>query len=526
MSMEAAEAVALRSITKRFGNLVAVDEASLSVREAEVHALVGENGAGKSTLMNILYGVHPPDTGEIDVYGKLVEFASPSDAIQRGIGMVHQHFKLAPSFTVAENIILGSEPQRRDGRLDLAQAQRRTQEIGHHFGLELNPRATVRDLPVGLQQRVEILKALYREIRILILDEPTAVLTPHETRELFATMRALAAAGKSIIFITHKLREVLAVSDQISVMRAGRIIDSMENRNITAQQIAKTMVGRSVLLNVSKEPARPSSRDELRASHLVVEGNLGEQSVRDLSLHVRGGEIVGIAGVQGNGQDELVEALTGLRKPVAGTVTVSGIDVTAQSPSDVRTAGLAYIPANRGIVGLSLASEIWENMTLGHQRRPDLHRGPFLKVRKARNRAAELIQEFDIRGAAVSTLAGNLSGGNQQKVVLARELSRDARVILAEQPSQGVDIGAIESIHRLLVRMRDAGKAVLLISADLDEIFSLSDRILVMYRGEIVGDLVADHTDTETVGRLMAGISGAASDTEFGGAKAPTHHVE
>ena len=505
------EAVALRNITKRFGGNIAVNDASLSIKPAEVHALVGENGAGKSTLMNVLYGVHRRDHGEIIIRGESTDIESPADAIRRGIGMVHQQFKLAPSFSVAENIILGAEPLRTDLRLDLAQAERRTTEISHHFGLDLDPRAIVRDLPVGLQQRVEILKALYRNIEILILDEPTAVLTPQETRELFATMRALAASGKSIIFITHKLREVLAVSNRISVMRHGRIIDSMENRNVAAEDIARLMVGRPVLLRVVKTPATPSASDALQASHLFVEGNRGEQAVRDLSLSVRGGEIVGIAGVQGNGQDELVEALAGLREPVAGRVTIGGIDVTGKSPIAARNAGLAYIPADRGVVGLSLASQVWENMTFGNQRRPELHRGPFLAVDAARRRAAELIDRFDIRGARPDTPAGALSGGNQQKVCLARELSRDASVILAEQPSQGVDIGAIEAIHRLLVGMRDSGKAVLLLSADLDEVFSISDRIVVMYRGQIVGDMATEDTDPEAVGRLMAGITQGAA---------------
>jgi ABC-type uncharacterized transport system ATPase subunit len=516
------EVVALRNVAKTFGAKVAVADASLSIRPGEVHALVGENGAGKSTLMNILYGVHRRDAGEIEVRGAPAEIKSPSDAIRFGIGMVHQHFKVAPSFTVAENIILGAEPLRADGRLDLGRAERQTLDISRHFGLDLNPKAIVRDLPVGLRQRVEILKALHRNIEILILDEPTAVLTPQETRELFATMRKLAAAGKSLIFITHKLREVLDVSQRISVMRAGCIVNSMENRGVTAQEIAKLMVGRSVLLSVSKTPSQPTSREELQISRLTVEGNLGEASVRDLSFSIRGGEIVGIAGVQGNGQDELVEAIAGLRTPVAGDVTISGTDIAGRPPIAARAAGLACIPADRGRVGLSLASEVWENMTFGHQRSAELRRGPFLSVRSARKRAASLIAQFDIRGAGPMTPAGELSGGNQQKVVLARELSRDASVIVAEQPSQGVDIGAIESIHRLLVDLRDAGKAVLLISADLDEIFALSDRILVMYRGQIVGDLVASETDIETVGRLMAGLSRDAE--ELGDREA--RHVE
>lgn len=497
--------VSLRNITKRFGTLVAINRASLNIEAAEVHALVGENGAGKTTMMNVLYGVHQRDAGQILVHGRPVEIASPLEAIRLGIGMVHQHFKLAPSFTVAENIILGAEP-RRGIQIDRQKAIEATRELSHRYGLDLDPRATVRDLPVGLQQRVEILKALYRDIDILILDEPTAVLTPQETRELFATMRRLAMAGKSIIFITHKLREVLAVSDRISVMRQAEIVRTMPNSDVTANDIANLMVGRSVLLRVDKKEASPRPDEALKVNGLNLEGDRGEAAVTDVSFVVRSGEIVGVAGVQGNGQDELVEAIVGFRRPLSGSIAIHGTRLKVLSPKAARECGLAYIPANRGLVGLCLPTTIWENLTVGHHRDRELVTGPLLKVAVARERAAILIEEFDIRGATTDTETGALSGGNQQKVILGRELSRAARVIVAEQPSQGVDIGAIEAIHRLLVRMRDEGKAVFLVSADLDEVTSLSDRILVMYRGRIVGSFEAEETDVETIGRLMGGV--------------------
>ncbi len=500
------DVVSISGVVKRFGDFTAIHDASLTVRRGEVHAIVGENGAGKSTLMNILYGLLPRDAGTIELFGRPVTFSGPAEAIAAGVGMVHQHFKLAPSFTVADNINLGSEPLAGYGRIDRAKAERDTAAISRRFGLDLDPRAVVGALPVGLRQRVEILKTLYREAQILILDEPTAVLTPQETRELFATMRTLAESGHSIVFITHKLREVLAVSNRISVMRQGRIVATLDNEGVTAQEIAGLMVGRSVLLRVKK--AKAEARDEvlLKVDGLEARGERGEAAVDGLSFAVRSGEIVGLAGVQGNGQDELVECIAGLRRPVAGSVEICGTKAVAD-PRKNRAAGLAYVPADRGGVGLSLASGIWENLTVGHIE--EFGRGPFLAIKAARARAAELIRRFDVRGATLDKPAGSLSGGNQQKVQIARELTRDARLVIAEQPSQGVDIGAIESIHRTLVEMRDAGRAVFVVSADLDEIFSLSDRILVIYRGRIVADLVASETDPETVGRYMGGLEEA-----------------
>lgn len=495
--------VSMTGIYKRFGDLVAIDDASLTVRRGEIHALVGENGAGKSTLMNILYGLFPCSAGDIAVRGKAVNFATPADAIRSGIGMVHQHFKLAPSFTVAENIILGSEPLRTFGRVDFARAERETLELSRRFGLELDPRVIVAKLPVGLRQRVEILKALYRRAEVLVLDEPTAVLTPNETRELFVTMRSLADSGCSIIFISHKLREVLAVSDRVSVMRRGKILRTFDNKNVTAQDIANEMVGRSVLLRVEKPEAVPNGDPVLEVRDLVAYGDRGEVAVDRLSLDIRVGEIVGLAGVQGNGQDELVECIAGLRKPGSGTLLID--DQTAgRNPEASRRAGLAYIPADRGGVGLSLRSSLWENLMVGHFEK--VSKGPFLSAGKAKQRAEALLQTYDVRGGGIYATAGSLSGGNQQKIQIARELSREAKLIIAEQPSQGVDIGAIESIHKILVSMRDSGKAVLVVSADLDEIMALSDRIVVMYRGQIVADLKASETSYEEVGRYMGGL--------------------
>jgi ABC-type uncharacterized transport system ATPase subunit len=499
--------VTMQNIVKMFGDFTAIRDASLEIQPGEVHALVGENGAGKSTLMNILYGLHTRTAGEIQLRGAPVDFPGPAEAIAAGVGMVHQHFKLAPSFTVAENIILGAEPVQRFGRLDRHKAEAQTAELSRRFGLELDPRTVVGNLPVGLRQRVEILKALYRQADVLILDEPTAVLTPQETKELFVTMRSLARSGRSVIFITHKLREVLEAADRVSVMRQGRIVGTQDNRGLTAETIASQMVGRSVLLRVAKTVAQPKPEPALTVVDLRVLGDRGTVAVDGLSLAIRPGEIVGLAGVQGNGQDELIASVAGLRRPEAGRITICGAAPAPGDPRAARQAGLAYVPADRARVGLSLQSAIWENMAVGHL--ATLRRGPFLVAGAARRRCRTLIQQFDVRGANEVTLAGSLSGGNQQKVQLARELSRPAKLIIAEQPSQGVDIGAIEVIHRTLVAMRDEGRAVFVVSADLDELLSISDRVLVMYRGRVVGEFSAAEADVGRIGQCMGGHNSA-----------------
>jgi simple sugar transport system ATP-binding protein len=503
--------VTVQNVVKLFGDFTAIHDASLQIRSGEVHALVGENGAGKSTLMNILYGLHRRTAGEIQLRGAPVDFPGPADAIAAGIGMVHQHFKLAPSFTVAENIILGAEPVQRFGRLDRRKAEAQTSELSRRFGLELDPRAVVGSLPVGIRQRVEILKALYREADVLILDEPTAVLTPQETKELFATMRSLALSGRSVIFITHKLREVLEAADRVSVMRQGRIVGTQENEGLTAETIASQMVGRSVLLRVAKTPSQPKPEPALTVADLCVLGDRGAVAVDGLSLVVHPGEIVGLAGVQGNGQDELVESIAGLRRPEAGRISICGAMPAPGDSRASRRAGLAYVPADRARVGLSLQSAVWENMAVGHL--AAFRRGPFLIAGAARRRCSALIQQFDVRGANEDTPAGSLSGGNQQKVQLARELTRPARLVIAEQPSQGVDIGAIEAIHRMLVAMRDEGRAVFVVSADLDELLSLSDRILVIYRGRITGEFAAAEADVVRIGQLMGGHGSALGES-------------
>ncbi len=502
--------VEMKGIVKKFGTLVANNNVDFSTRKGEVHALVGENGAGKTTLMNILYGVIAPDEGSIQVDGREIHIGNPAVAIGLGIGMVHQHFKLVPSLSVAENIVLGSEPGSR-GFLDRQAAVKQVAELADRFALTIDPTAPVQDLPVGLQQRVEILKMLYREAQILILDEPTAVLTPQETEELFRTIRNLTADGKTVIFITHKLNEVMKVSDRVSVMRAGRMVATLNTSEISAAQLAEKMVGRSVLFRVQKQPAAPKEI-LLEVKDLRVMSNRGLEAVRGVSLQVRAGEIVGLAGVQGNGQDELVEVLAGLRRPTAGDILLRGSSSRDFNPRQVREAGVAYIPSDRIKVGLSLDAAIWENMLLGYHNTREFNRGGLLDVSKATSFAQELISRFDIRGAQVGAPVKSLSGGNQQKVVLAREFSHGRRVIIADQPSRGVDIGAIEFIHKQLVSMRDQGCGVFLISADLDEIFSLSDRILVIFHGEIMGELAAQDATVEEVGRLMAGINRRGGD--------------
>ena len=476
----------MRGIRKEFPGVVANDDVSFDVRRGEVHALLGENGAGKSTLMNILYGLYRPDGGEIRLNGKPVSFASARDAIQAGIGMVHQHFMLIPVMTVAENIVLGIEPHT-GLLLDENTAEQRVRELSEQFGFAVDPTALISDITVGQEQRVEILKALYRGADLLILDEPTAVLTPQEAGELFEIVRSLQADVKSIIFISHKLNEVLEIADRITVLRRGKTIETVPRAGATEESLARAMVGREVLLRVDKKPAEPG--DVLLAvNDLHVREDRGIEKVRGISFDVRGGEIVGIAGVDGNGQTELIDAITGLQKIESGQVTIAGRDLSHASARAALDAGIGHIPEDRQRRGLVLEFSIAENIALHDYSKPPDARYGWLFPRRMIDRARQLIREFDVRGGGPFTRAGGLSGGNQQKVVAAREIARDPKVLIAAQPTRGLDVGAIEYLHRRLVAERDEGRAILLISLELDEILSLSDRILVIYEGEIVGE--------------------------------------
>jgi general nucleoside transport system ATP-binding protein len=492
----------MRGIRKEFPGIVANDDVSLDIRRGEVHALLGENGAGKSTLMNILYGLYKPDGGEILMQGKPATFGSARDAIQAGIGMVHQHFMLIPVMTVAENIVLGIEP--RNGiLLDERGAERRVKELSEQFGLAVDPGALVHDITVGQEQRVEILKALYRGADILILDEPTAVLTPQEAKELFGIIRSLQADGKSIIFITHKLNEVLEIADRITVLRRGKAIETVQREGATEASLARAMVGREVLLRVEKAPAQPGDV-LLSVEGLQVVDDRGIPKVRGVSFDVRAGEIVGIAGVDGNGQTELIEAITGLRKAGAGSISVAGREVRDAGAREMLDIGVGHIPEDRQRRGLVLEFTIAENIALhDYAHPPDAKWGWLFPDRMVR-RAAALIRELDVRVGGPLTRAGGLSGGNQQKVVAAREIARDPKVLIAAQPTRGLDVGAIEYLHRRIVAERDEGRAILLVSLELEEIFSLSDRILVIYEGEIVGEHTGDVSE-EQIGLEMLG---------------------
>ena len=495
----------MNHITKRFPGIVANDDVSFDLREGEVHALLGENGAGKSTLMNILYGLYHPDGGEIRIQDEPVELGSPSAAIAAGVGMVHQHFMLIPVMTVAENIVLASEPTHAGVFLDIGAANERVIEISDRFGLAVDPKAKIEDITVGQQQRVEILKALYRQAEILVLDEPTAVLTPQEAGELFEIIRQLTAQGKSIIFISHKLNEVTEVADRITVLRRGKMIETLSAEGATEQSLAQLMVGREVMLHVEKGPSSPAETLlEVRGLHVV--DDRGVEKVRGLSLDVKAGEIVGLAGIDGNGQTELIDAMTGLRRAASGTVKVAGDDVTTSSARAHFDAGLGHIPEDRQRRGLVLEFTIAENIALHDYRHvPDSHYGWLFPGRLV-ERGARLITEYDVRGGGPQTRAGGLSGGNQQKVVLAREIDRDPRALVAAQPTRGLDVGAIEFVHRRLVEERDEGRAILLVSLELDEILSLSDRILVIYEGEIVGEFTPEVSEEE-LGFAMTGGS-------------------
>ena len=492
----------LLGITKRFPGIVANDHVDFELAKGEVHALLGENGAGKSTLMNILYGLYHPDEGEIRLEGKRIRIDSPRDAIDRGIGMVHQHFMLIPVMTVAENIVLATEPTK-GPFLDLASAEKRVRELSKQYGLTVRPEAKVASISVGMQQRAEILKALYRGAEILILDEPTAVLTPQEASELFTILRSLQEDGKSIIFISHKLNEVLEIADRITVLRQGKKIDTVPREGATREGLARLMVGREVVLSVEKPPAEPGET-LLEVKDLVVADERGLEAVRGVSLEVKAGEIVGIAGVDGNGQSELIDALTGLRSPSAGTITAAGENLTSANARACLDAGVGHIPEDRQVRGLVLDFTLAENLALHDYAKEPNSRWGWLYPGRLIERAGRLLKEFDVRGGRPQTLAAALSGGNQQKVVIAREVSRDPRILVAAQPTRGLDVGAIEFVHRRLVKERDEGRAILLVSFELEEILSLSDRILAVYEGRIVGEYEPGVSEEE-LGIAMTG---------------------
>jgi ABC-type uncharacterized transport system ATPase subunit len=477
----------LRGITKRFSGVVANDSVDFDLRRGEIHALLGENGAGKSTLMNVVYGLYSPDDGEIRLRGEPVNIDSPNTAIANGIGMVHQHFMLIPVMTVAENIVLAKEPTRGGILLDFGAADRTVEEVSRAFNFAIDPDALIQDISVGQQQRVEILKALYRGAEILILDEPTAVLTPQEATDLFEILRTLVREGMSVIFISHKLNEVLAIADRITVLRRGKRIDTIPREGATEQGLARMMVGREVLLRVEKKPAQPEET-LLAVEDLHVSDERGLPAVRGVGFEVRAGEIVGIAGIDGNGQTELVEALAGLRRPAAGSILIAGDDVTNAPPRSHFDAGLGHIPEDRLRRGLVLEFNLAENLALHDYRKPPNSRFGWLNPRRIVAWARGLLQEFDVRGGGPESRASALSGGNQQKVVVAREVERDPRVLIAAQPTRGLDVGAIEFVHRRLVQERDEGRAILLVSLELEEVLSLADRILVIYEGRIVGE--------------------------------------
>jgi simple sugar transport system ATP-binding protein len=495
----------LKGVTKTFPGVLANDHIDLKLEEGEILALLGENGAGKTTLMNILYGLYTPDEGEILVRGSRVDIHNPSDAIKHGIGMVHQHFMLVPVFTVTENVMLGIEKTRAGVFLDRETVAQEIREISDRFGLKVDPDALVEDLPVGLQQRVEIIKVLYRQADILILDEPTAVLTPQEVEDLFKVIHSLIEQGKSIIFISHKLNEVLELADQITVLRLGRVVGTTTPDEATPESLASMMVGRAVLLTVEKEPAKPGDV-VLEVTDLSVLDDRKLEAVKGISFEIRAGEVLGIAGVQGNGQTELVEALTGLRPFQRGQIDFLGQTIKGSSPREIREIGSAHVPEDRQQDGLVLSFSVADNLVLNTYYEMPFTKGLNLRQAEIDKVASERVELFDIRTPSVSIPVSNLSGGNQQKVIVAREFSRPIKLLIASQPTRGLDVGSIEYIHSRIIQKRDEGCAILLASTELDEVMSLSDRIAVMFAGKILTILNIEDATRERLGLLMAGI--------------------
>jgi simple sugar transport system ATP-binding protein len=508
-------ALEMRGITKRYPGVVANDHITLDVRRGEIHALLGENGAGKTTLMNVLYGLARPDEGQILLDGQEIKIAGPSDAIARGISMVHQHFMLVPVLSVAENVILGAETMSNPVFVDRREASKRIAALATRFGFDLDPDATVGSLSVGQQQRVEILKALYRSARILVLDEPTAVLTPQETDEIFALLRRLAADGHSIVFISHKLYEVLAVADRITVIRRGRVIGERSPGETTEEELAELMVGREVELTVDRGESHVAG-PVFRVEGLRVIDDRHHEVVPGATFEIRAGEILGVAGVAGNGQDELIQAIVGLRRPTDGKVTLLGRDITGLQPRAINEAGVGYVPGDRQRFGLILSFPLYDNLVLTSYYRAPFARGVLRDDAAILNSARAQIERFDIRTHSAAASTATLSGGNQQKVVVAREFERDLALLILDQPTRGLDVGSIEFIHNQIIAKRNAGTAVLLVSAELDEVMEMSDRIAVMYRGRIVAEFDGRTADKGEVGLLMAtgGREQAASDEE------------
>ncbi|MBC6695674.1 ABC transporter ATP-binding protein [Terrisporobacter mayombei] len=505
--------VEMKNITKKFGDFVANDNINLTVHKGEVHALLGENGAGKSTLMNILYGLYNPTSGEIYINGELVDISNPNVAISKGIGMVHQHFMLVQPFTVAENIILGTEPTANLGALDMKKAIKDVKEISEKYGLFVDPMSKIQDITVGMQQRVEILKALYRGAETLILDEPTAVLTPQEITELINIIRNLTKEGKSVIIITHKLKEIKAIADYCTVIRRGKYIDTVKVSDVTENDLAEMMVGREVNFKVDKEEAKPT-KTVLNVNNLIVKDNRKINVVDGLSLEVKAGEILGIAGIDGNGQSELVEALTGLRKVESGIIEINGDTVVNNTPKQIFKKGIKNIPEDRQKRGLVLDYTVAENVVLQNYKENKYSKNGILNPEAINEQAQHIIDRFDVRPNDLNAKARGLSGGNQQKIIIGREVtnieasrqdSHEPQLLIATQPTRGLDVGAIEFVHKSLVEQRDAGNAVLLVSLELDEVMNVSDRIAVIYEGKIVGIVDAKETDENELGMMMAG---------------------